>query len=192
MPVAYCDRGTVCSRCCLLRCHLVHSNQKVDVVESRCKLSFPPIFHLHPTQLMNFLTADTLFAAYPPLTAAKRGVLNPMPFAHGNAKIPGLNISLKYIDRGYPLQPSVTSCMTDLEADEDELKCGRSISCAETERSSNGHGHLWIGSLALRRTHCNQTRFSLQICGRWGGRWCSLLVGCNMPCVQTPCASEPG
>lgn len=41
---------------------------------------------------MNFLTVDTLFAAYPALMAARCGVLNPMLFAYGNVKIPGLNV----------------------------------------------------------------------------------------------------
>jgi len=68
---------------------------------------------------MNFATTDTLFTAYPLLTAVKRGVLNPMLFAYRNAKLPSLDASLKYVNRGCLLQSSIQSCMTDLEVDED-------------------------------------------------------------------------
>ncbi|KAI9571119.1 hypothetical protein HD554DRAFT_1994992, partial [Boletus coccyginus] len=82
----------------------VHNDQKVDIVELCGKSPAPPIFHFHLTQLMNFVYVDTLFAAYPVLTAAKCGVLNPMLFAYGNTKIPSLDAALKYINRGYLLQ----------------------------------------------------------------------------------------
>jgi len=71
---------------------------------------------------MNFATVDTLFTVYPSLMAVKRGVLNPMLFTYGNGKLPSLDASLKYVDRGCLLQSSVQSCMTDLEVDEDRCE----------------------------------------------------------------------
>lgn len=76
---------------------------------------------------MNFVSTNTLFAVYPVLIAVKCGILNPILFAYGNTKIPSLDAAFKYINRGYLLQSSIQSCMTDLEIDEDKHICGYCI-----------------------------------------------------------------
>lgn len=45
---------------------------------------------------MNFISAKSMFSAYPLLTASGRTIINPAVFHNGRVKIPVLFVLLKY------------------------------------------------------------------------------------------------
>ena len=103
----------------------------IEVIESSTDASFSPIFLFDSTAVMNFVSANTIFAAYPNLTLQYKSLLNPYSL-YGNTydriKISHLE---KYLQRGFqfiPCQESHTS----------PFQC-RSNACAVTDS-----GSLWI------------------------------------------------
>ncbi|KAG9310597.1 hypothetical protein JVU11DRAFT_9160 [Chiua virens] len=50
----------------------------LDVVSSRSDSSIAPLFQFHSSLVMNYLSADTVFSAYPSLIARNVGFSNPM------------------------------------------------------------------------------------------------------------------
>lgn len=53
---------------------LGNSTHKIDVVVSRMSLSIAPIFQFHSSVVMNYVSVDTFFSAYPSLTMESIGL----------------------------------------------------------------------------------------------------------------------
>ncbi|KIO03638.1 hypothetical protein M404DRAFT_145026, partial [Pisolithus tinctorius Marx 270] len=56
---------------------LVHNKHKVDVFISSSTTPISPVFWYHSTALMNFITHNSIFCAYPHLTLKGLSLVNP-------------------------------------------------------------------------------------------------------------------
>ncbi|KAI6157452.1 hypothetical protein BKA82DRAFT_48178, partial [Pisolithus tinctorius] len=52
-------------------------NCHIDVVVTNTEVAVSPIFQFHSTAVMNFITADHIFCAYPALTLHGLSIVNP-------------------------------------------------------------------------------------------------------------------
>ena len=110
----------------------------IDVIMSSTSAAFSPIFLFDSTAVMNFISADEIFSAYPDLTLQYKSLLNP----HSLYKHPYSRIKLshlqKYLDRGFkfiPCRESHTSNFT----------------CRSLGRTITDAGCLWINLHSGRR-----------------------------------------
>lgn len=85
---------------------LHHQKSKIDVIVSKTSTPISPIFQYHSTVVMNFLTANSLFCAYPELTLQKKSIINPFAVYGQALKRTTLQALLKYNKRGI----QYTSC----------------------------------------------------------------------------------
>ena len=87
----------------------------IDVIESSTDASFSPIFLFDSTAVMNFISADEIFSAYPNLTLKYKSLLNPHSLYNNRYSRTKLSHLQKYLDRGFkfiPCQESHTSSST--------------------------------------------------------------------------------
>lgn len=79
---------------------LRRGTSKIDVVTSKTSAAISPIFQYHSTILFNFLTADSVFCAYPELTLRRESLINPFAVYGQALKRSTLQALLKYHSRG--------------------------------------------------------------------------------------------
>ncbi|KAI6110989.1 hypothetical protein EDD17DRAFT_1448916, partial [Pisolithus thermaeus] len=73
---------------------------KIDVVVSRTSPALSSIFQFHSTVTMNFVSADTLFCAYPRLILRRLSMLNAGPLYHSTVTSRVIAALQKYLSRG--------------------------------------------------------------------------------------------
>ncbi|KIJ58467.1 hypothetical protein HYDPIDRAFT_67572, partial [Hydnomerulius pinastri MD-312] len=59
---------------------LSNSDHTIDVIESSSTVSIAPIFKFHLTAVMNFISSEGFFSAYPHLTTSGRALTNPQQY----------------------------------------------------------------------------------------------------------------
>ncbi|KAL4075434.1 hypothetical protein J3A83DRAFT_4089352 [Scleroderma citrinum] len=79
---------------------LALGNCTINIVTSRTEAAISPIFQFHCTALMNFISTDQIFCAYPMLTLQSLVIINPDPLYQGIFNWSNLNALLKYISHG--------------------------------------------------------------------------------------------
>ncbi|KAF8439781.1 hypothetical protein L210DRAFT_3319189, partial [Boletus edulis BED1] len=147
-------------------------DRKVDLIQSRTHSALSPIFEFHLSPLMNYVSADSFFSAYPSLTARRQAIINPMLFDHGNLGIGTLYALLKYRQRGFLLLSPAQYRLRDVHAGNYAHNCGRAITCSETPRSSHDRNCLCVRVPDLvNDTYEAQETFH-QIRWRLGGQRC--------------------
>ena len=112
----------------------------IDVIESKSPSPFVPIFKFHITAVMNFISADGFFAAYPTLTTKRRAIFNSLRLPNGVPSTKTLLCYKKYRERGYEL------AFTSVRWSDDEHHlhvCQRSSECPQTIRSTFDPGCLF-------------------------------------------------
>jgi hypothetical protein len=150
------------------------SGRRIDMIIAVNDLR-TPIFRYHSTIVMNCLSADGFFSAYPLLTASLRGVMNPSAMITLN--IPPSHVAQcyrKYDQRGFFIaeRPSVWVG--------DEHRCGRSWYCPETLRHTADRGCLFMKfreepySVLDPREDQGMARFESEFAVQWllGGYAC--------------------
>lgn len=111
----------------------------IDIIVSLRVSPLVPIFHFHSTTVMNFISAQGFFSAYPTITEKYRGIASPM--AYWPANEPGDKIVKcleKYADRGFDVRKDPSDWPGELEH-----FCRRSFDCPETLRSTVDGGCLF-------------------------------------------------
>lgn len=81
--------------------------KRIDIVVSGNHMAVAPVFQFHTTTVMNFISGDGFFSAYPQLTGLKRGLTSTNHYNLFNSITPDTNkvaCYLKYVERGYDLQ----------------------------------------------------------------------------------------
>ncbi|KIO05486.1 hypothetical protein M404DRAFT_140798 [Pisolithus tinctorius Marx 270] len=76
-------------------------NRHIDVIVSNTEVAVSPIFQFHSTAVMNFISADHIFCAYPALTLRGLSIVNPGVVYYGNFKVRYLKTLAKYSLRGF-------------------------------------------------------------------------------------------
>ena len=102
---------------------------KVDVVELREVTALVLIFKFHSTVLMNFISAKSMFSAYPLLTASGHTIINPVVFHNGWVKIPVLFVLLKYRERGFDVRMAAEARREDMQIKPSGHMCGTASAC---------------------------------------------------------------
>ncbi|KIO00531.1 hypothetical protein M404DRAFT_963360 [Pisolithus tinctorius Marx 270] len=73
----------------------------IDVIVSRTSTALSPLFQFHSTAVMNFISADTIFCAYPNLTFDHRALINPHPNYYGLIGFKTMAALQKYASQGF-------------------------------------------------------------------------------------------
>lgn len=115
----------------------------IDVITTYSSSAIAAIFGFHSTPVMNWISGDGFFSAYPQLTCAKRGLVNPMTFTLTNfvPPLPPSSVRLcldKYRKRGFDIRRN-PSCWPN----ENHI-CSSAVHCPHTTRSVTDHGTLYI------------------------------------------------
>jgi len=77
----------------------------VNVIVSKMHAAFAPIFELHSTAAMNFVSADQVFCAYPQLTFSYLSMVNPAPIYCGTFGVVNMDALRKYAVQGFTHLP---------------------------------------------------------------------------------------
>lgn len=155
---------------------------KVNVVESRKETVLMPIFEFHSTMLMNFISANAIFSAYPLLTAAGHTVINPAVFYQGQVKIPVLFTLLKYRMWGFNIQTTVDVRRYDLCSELTGHICKTACACACTFCNSQDHVTMWIHSEDWLEDG-NEVATLGSVIWHLGGHCCTSMHGNILPYV---------
>jgi hypothetical protein len=123
--------------------NVVRDGFRVDIVTSSSSSAVSPIFYFHSTPVINWISPEGLFSAYPKLTCARRGLLNPMALDRTRfiPALPGASVrhSLdKYNIRGFDIRRN-PSCWTD-----DSHPCTFAAKCPITTRNVVDGGCLFV------------------------------------------------
>ena len=103
----------------------------IEVIESSTDTSFSPIFLFDSTAVMNFVSMNTIFAAYPNLTLQYKSLLNPYSLygnMYNHRKISHLE---KYLQWGFQFIPCQESHTSPFQ-------------CRSNARAVTDSGSLWI------------------------------------------------
>ncbi|KIN98992.1 hypothetical protein M404DRAFT_77001, partial [Pisolithus tinctorius Marx 270] len=88
--------------------HSVHAfskgRYKIDVIVSVNAASIAPVFQFHTTAVMNFVSADRIFCAYPALTMRARSHVNPTLLYNGGLHRKAIAPLRKYMSRGFTFE----------------------------------------------------------------------------------------
>jgi hypothetical protein len=106
-------------------------DKQVDVIISDSDSSILPIWRFHSTIVMNFISADGIYCAFPSHTLHHHGIVNPI---HIQSGLPSSQIEYciqKYKSRGF----NISTHPNDVDG-EKRHSCGRSSICPNTIRSS--------------------------------------------------------
>lgn len=123
-------------------------NLSIDIVVVHGASFFTVISRFHLTCVMNFLSADGFFSAYPTLTASGYSIVSHLSFAEHGAltpRRPTVRSYRKYRERGFKLlhlPPSVPLSRCDNRAP--NHVCGRSAWCPHTLRTTNDPYCLYV------------------------------------------------
>jgi hypothetical protein len=123
--------------------HLRKGSIRMDVIVSYTSFSLRPIFRFHSTPVMNCITGNGIFSAYPHMTLSHRGIVNPLAFTLNDATpcMPDkyvLEALRKYYERGFDIRRNPV-CWPN-----NEHKCTRSTDCPSKLRSVQDSGCLYI------------------------------------------------
>jgi hypothetical protein len=115
----------------------------VDVITTYASSAIAAIFGFHSTPVMNWISGDGFFSAYPLLTSSKQGLVNPMTFALKNF-IPALPSShtraalAKYYNRGFDIRRNPNCWPAKKHI------CSADVNCPHTVRSVINHGTMYV------------------------------------------------
>ncbi|KIO09006.1 hypothetical protein M404DRAFT_51775, partial [Pisolithus tinctorius Marx 270] len=73
----------------------------IDVIVSKTSTALSPLFQFHSTAVMNFISTDTIFCAYPNLTFVHHVLINPHPIYYGTLSFKTMAALQKYASRGF-------------------------------------------------------------------------------------------
>ena len=80
---------------------LSNGTRQIHVIFSKCETAFTPIFEFHSTAVMNFISADHIFSAYPNLTFNGLSMINPGAVYFSDFNISAIDALRKYDARGF-------------------------------------------------------------------------------------------
>ena len=122
---------------------VVRGNHCVDVVTSASSSAISPIFKFHCTPVFNWISPEGYFSAYPALTCAYRGLLNPMALCP-NRFVPALpstgvrSCLEKYYNRGFDIRRNPSCWRDDLHI------CTFSADCPISSRNVVDGGCMFV------------------------------------------------
>ncbi|KIO01333.1 hypothetical protein M404DRAFT_95479, partial [Pisolithus tinctorius Marx 270] len=73
----------------------------IDVVVSKTMTAISLLFQFHSTAVMNFISTDSIFCAYPSLTLHRRALINAYPIYSGSLGSKTMAALQKYNSHGF-------------------------------------------------------------------------------------------
>jgi len=107
------------------------AHKNIDVMVSTTDCAVLPIFQFHCTAVMNFITANSIFCAYPSLTFRALSMMNGTPLYNGSFSPVGVKALIKYKKRGF----AFISCPATHEF---------GFACKSANRCLTDGGCLWV------------------------------------------------
>ncbi|KAH7907239.1 hypothetical protein BJ138DRAFT_964440, partial [Hygrophoropsis aurantiaca] len=89
-PSAYHSVTTVCN-----------GNKIINIITAQGHISSTPVFYCHLTAVMNLLSADGFFCAYPTLTGGRISLFNKIPYEKQRPSAAAARSWSKYMRQGY-------------------------------------------------------------------------------------------
>ena len=108
-----------------------NKHNKIDVVISTLPCGASPIFNFHSTAIMNFISADSIFCAYPSLTFQGLSMINSTQLYNGTLSHVSMTALKKYKARGF----NFVSCPTAHKF---------AFACKSKNHSLTDGGCLWV------------------------------------------------
>ena len=108
-----------------------NKHNKIDVVISTSLCAVSPIFDFHSTVIMNFISADSIFSAYPSLTFQGLTMINGTQLYNGSLCAVGMAALKKYKERSFKF---ITCPAAHRYA----------FACKSDNRSLTDGGCLWV------------------------------------------------
>ncbi|KAI5981220.1 hypothetical protein EDD15DRAFT_2336219 [Pisolithus albus] len=112
-------------------CTLHHNSSRIDVIVSNSSTAISPIFQFHSTVLMNFVTAHSVFCAYPEMTTNQLSLINPFVVFCQPLRRSTLDALLKYSTRNI----QYITC----QQLHDDCQC-----CKDLIRSTDDESCMWL------------------------------------------------
>ncbi|KAG6371570.1 hypothetical protein JVT61DRAFT_9277 [Boletus reticuloceps] len=120
---------------------LTNGVRSIDVVESSTRSSLSPIFQFHTTAVMNYISLNGFFCAYPTLTSQRRALVNHVRLNDNSPTDKLVTCYSKYICRGFELR---TSSIVWDEREGRKHRCQHSFDCPHRIRTPFDPGNLFV------------------------------------------------
>lgn len=116
---------------------------RIDIITTYSSSSIAGVFGFHSTPVMNWISGDGFFSAYPVLTSSYRGLVNSMTFTLTNfvpaLPPPGVQRCLqKYYERGFDIRRNPTCWPKETHI------CSKDVHCPQTTRNVTDHGSMFV------------------------------------------------
>ncbi|KAH7906346.1 hypothetical protein BJ138DRAFT_1117666 [Hygrophoropsis aurantiaca] len=140
--------------------------RSIDVIISAFKDSTIPIFHFHSTIVMNYVSADSLFSAYPRLTSQYRALVNPLSLPQSHVNGPSCAME-KYRHRGFRIPT-----WSERNTPGDPHTCENNMSCPRQIRATHDRGSLRLELDIANVTDTADNEGNKVVLWRFGGERC--------------------
>lgn len=143
----------------------LHKNgQRVDIMVTSLPSAVAPIFQSHSTVIMNFISAQAVFCAYPGWTLNMAGLIHPRTYKQNATNLETINGLAKYMRRGFNLYSEIE------ELAPHGSQCVKTYHCPHMTRSTNDEGKAaWV--FGDTEDHAG-TSYSIAYVGNHAVVWC--------------------
>jgi hypothetical protein len=123
--------------------HLGKDKFRIDIITAYSSSSIAGVFGFHSAPVMNWISGDGFFSAYPVLTSSCRGLVNSMTFTLTNFVPPLPPISVqrclqKYYERGFDIRRNPACWLGESHI------CSKVICCPQAMRNVTDHGSMFV------------------------------------------------
>lgn len=131
---------------------ITNRNKKIDIVITNATSAFYCIMRFHVTAVMNFLSADGFFSAYPTLTSRNLALASALSYYPQTDPTPiHTSCYAKYELRGYFVAHSIKDFECNYPMINYSHRCRSSPTCPHTVRSMFDRGCLFIPLVKNRK-----------------------------------------
>jgi hypothetical protein len=113
--------------------------QNVDIIVTNLSSAVLPIFQFHNTVVMNFISAEAVFCAYPRWMLGMVGLVHPRMYKQNATNFATIKGLAKYLKRGIGLYSDIAELASH------KSRCVKTFYCPHMTRSTNDDGKLtWV------------------------------------------------
>lgn len=111
----------------------------MDIIVTNLASAVAPIFQFHNTAIMNFISAEAIFCAYPVWTLNMAGLIHPRMYKQNATNLATITGLTKYMKRGFSLYSDIGELAPHISC------CVKTYYCPHTTRSTNDKGKTsWV------------------------------------------------
>ncbi|KAG2135278.1 hypothetical protein DEU56DRAFT_913393 [Suillus clintonianus] len=118
---------------------LKKKERKIDIIVTHLTAAASLIFQFHNTIVMNFISAEAVFCAYPGWTLNMLGLVHPRMYKQNGTNLSTIKALAKYMKRGFSLYSDIA------ELGPHDSQCIKTYYCPQITRSTNDKGKVaWV------------------------------------------------